>query len=44
LHPKKIYLQHYTKGVKFLGVVVKPYRIYIGNQTKGTFYKKIQLK
>jgi len=42
LHPKKIYLQHYTKGVKFLGVVLKPYRIYIGNQTKGTFYKKIQ--
>ena len=44
LHPRKIYLQHYIKGVQFLGVVVKPYRIYIGNQTKGIFYKKIQLK
>lgn len=38
LHPKKIYLQHYTKGVKFLGVVVKPNRLYISNRTKGNFY------
>ena len=29
LHPKKIYLQHYSKGVKFLGTVIKPNRIYI---------------
>jgi len=28
LHPKKIYLQHFSKGVKFLGVVIKPHRIY----------------
>jgi len=42
LHPKKIYLQHYTKGVKFLGAVIKPHRIYIANRTKGNFYKAIE--
>jgi RNA-directed DNA polymerase len=42
LHPKKIYLQHYTKGVKFLGTVIKPNRIYIANRTKGNFYNAIQ--
>lgn len=42
LHPKKIYLQHYTKGVKFLGVVIKPNRIYIANRTKGNFYAAVQ--
>ena len=38
LHPKKIYLQHFTKGVYFLGAFIKPYRIYIGNKTKTNFY------
>jgi len=38
LHPKKIYLQHYTRGLKFLGVVIKPHRIYIASRTKGSFY------
>lgn len=42
LHPKKIYLQHFSRGVCFLGAVLKPYRIYIRNQTKGSFYKKIK--
>lgn len=42
LHPKKIYLQHYTKGLKFLGVVIKPHRIYIANRTKGNFYQAIE--
>jgi hypothetical protein len=42
LHPKKIYLQHYTKGVKFLGTVIKPNRIYITNRTKGNFYNAIE--
>ena len=27
LHPDKVYLQHYDKGVRFLGAVVFPYRI-----------------
>jgi hypothetical protein len=42
LHPRKIYLQHYTKGVVFLGASIKPYRIYIANRTKGNFYSAIQ--
>lgn len=42
LHPKKIYLQHYAKGVKFLGVVIKPHRIYIANRTKGSFYDAVR--
>ena len=41
LHPRKIYLQHYTKGVKYLGAVIKPSRIYIANRTKGNFYQAI---
>jgi RNA-directed DNA polymerase len=41
LHPKKIYLQHYSKGVPFLGAIIKPNRIYIGNRTKGNFYDAI---
>jgi len=38
LHPGKIYLQHFAKGVGFLGVFIKPYRIYIGRRTKRNFY------
>lgn len=41
LHPKKIYLQHISKGVPFLGVIIKPYRLYIGNKTKTGFYQSI---
>ena len=41
LHPKKMYLQHYTKGVKFTGAVIKPHRSYIGNRTVANFYGKI---
>lgn len=41
LHPDKIYLQHYSKGVKYLGSVIKPNRIYIANRTKGNFYDSI---
>ena len=44
LHPRKIYLQHFSKGVAFLGAVIKPYRIYIKNRVKGNFYKKIMQK
>jgi hypothetical protein len=42
LHPKKIYLQYYVKGVSFLGVFIKPYRIYIGSKTKHNFYVKMK--
>jgi len=41
IHPKKIYLQHYSKGVKFLGTVILPNRIYIADRTKGNFYNAI---
>jgi len=40
LHPGKIYLQHFAKGVCFLGAFIKPYRIYIGKRTKRNFYAK----
>ena len=42
IHPKKIYLQYYSKGVKFLGTVILPNRIYIANRTKGNFYNAIK--
>jgi hypothetical protein len=41
LHPKKVYLQHHSKGVQFLGSFIKPYRIYIINRTKGKFYSSL---
>jgi RNA-directed DNA polymerase len=42
LHPRKIYLQHYKKGISFLGAILKPYRKYIRNNTKGNYYRKIR--
>ena len=42
IHPKKIYLQHYTKGLEFLGRYIKPYRSYISNRTKNNFVKLIE--
>jgi RNA-directed DNA polymerase len=42
IHPKKIYLQHYSKGVKVLGTVILPNRIYIADRTKGNFYNAIE--
>jgi hypothetical protein len=33
VHPKKEYLQHYSKGFSFLGAYIKPYRRYVGNRT-----------
>ncbi len=42
LHPHKIYLQHFSKGVKYLGTFIKPHRIYIANRTKSNFFEAIQ--
>ena len=42
IHPKKIYLQYFGKGVRFLGACIKPYRTYVGSRTKGNFYDRIQ--
>jgi hypothetical protein len=39
IHPNKIYLQHYRKGVAFVGAYIKPYRNYICNRTKKKFLK-----
>lgn len=42
LHPKKLYIQHVTKGVKFIGAVIKQNRKYISNRTKGSMYATIK--
>ncbi len=42
VHPGKIYLQHYTKGVQFLGQFIKPYRKYISRRTKNNFFQAIE--
>lgn len=42
LHPNKIYLQHHSKGVPFLGAFIKPHRIYVNNRTKGNFYAAVE--
>ncbi|MDR1716024.1 MAG: hypothetical protein LBS20_09270 [Prevotella sp.] len=41
LHPKKIYLQHYAKGVNFLGATLKPNRSYVSNRTKKNYIRNI---
>ncbi len=42
LHPHKIYLQHYTKGVQFLNAYIKPYRTYVRNRTKVKAYHALR--
>jgi len=42
LHPKKIYLQHYSKGLSYIGGFIKPNRIYVSKRTKGNFHEAIQ--
>lgn len=39
LNPNKIYIQHYSKGVKFVGAVMKNYRAYISNSVIGNLTK-----
>ena len=41
LHPNKVYLQHVTKGVKTLGRVVKPNRVYSAGTVMGGLYDAI---
>lgn len=38
LHPDKVYVQHVTKGVKFIGAVVKPGRTYLSNRMVARMY------
>ena len=40
LHPDKIELQHYSRGVAFLGAYVRPYRKYPSKRTAGFFGKR----
>jgi RNA-directed DNA polymerase len=42
LHPDKVYLQHYTKGVNFLGATLKPGRLYVSKRTKSNFNRKMK--
>ena len=42
LHPNKIYLQRYEKGVAYLGALIKPGRVYVGRRIKANFYRSIQ--
>lgn len=42
VHPRKIYFQHYSKGLPFLGTYIKPHRTYIGNRIKNNFYQTIK--
>lgn len=41
LHPKKIYLQHYSKWVQFLWAIIKPHRTYINKRTIWNWKKSI---
>lgn len=41
LHPRKFYLQHYSKGVKFTGAVVKFNRKYMNNSTVNNMRHRI---
>ena len=41
LHPKKIYIQHHSKGVLFVGAFILPGRIYISNRVVGNLYDVI---
>ncbi len=42
IHPGKVYLQHYTRGVLFLGQFIKPHRKYISRRAKNSFFKAIE--
>jgi retron-type reverse transcriptase len=40
LHPKKVSLQHYTKGLSFLGTFIRAHIILPGKRMQGNFYAK----
>ena len=42
LHPNKMYIQHFTKGVSFVGGKVLPGRKYISNRSLGFYYDAIE--
>lgn len=42
LHPKKMYLQHYSKGVVFIGGMILPGRKYLSRRTMGFMHEAIE--
>lgn len=42
-HPKKVYLQHYSKGVLFGGAMILPGRIYLSNRTIGNCFRRLEI-
>ena len=42
LHPRKFYFQHYSKGVEFIGAVVKKDRIYVSNRTVNNAFEAVK--
>ncbi len=42
VHPNKIFLQHYRRGIPFLGAFIKPGRIYSDTRLKKNFYAAMQ--
>lgn len=42
LHPYKMYLQHYRKGVPFIGGMILPGRTYVSKRTLGFCYDAIE--
>ena len=42
LHPKKTYVQHYAKGVLFIGGMILPGRKYISRRTVGFMYEALE--
>lgn len=41
LHDDKKYMQHYTKGIAFVGYVIKINRVYLSNRTYGNFTDRL---
>lgn len=41
LNPNKIYIQYYSKGVNFIGAMLKNNRIYVSNNILNRFYNKL---
>ena len=42
LHDDKKYMQHYTKGISFVGYVVKMDRVYLSNRTYGNLTNRLK--
>jgi RNA-directed DNA polymerase len=44
IHPRKEVLQHFSKGINFLGHFVLPGKRYAGKRLKGNFYRALQVQ